>query len=479
MKLSILDGMQQEQQMDMDWLTRPTGDVFADTGGIVIEELRRQRAFADLDILSLITQVAKFYVNEWGSGQISPFFLNSAITQPSYKPPKKISETTKYFQALLIGEDGEMGFCRLLGEETLLFPAGRNNQVLAGSGTYVNFHHLFDMGTRLSAAALIRMFFVPLGSTMLMGKLAVVSSPNRQVAQRFVQENVREHLGQMMHGGDLATGICRSRDRSPETALINLAKKLIRDTEDLPDTDIQLYRFTNFSASPEVAFHYLKHPVYRFIRKVNSIKLRSSWQPFAHSFFVNSELKQLIYDEGQDQYEGLTKKERVQVNVDDFSHWHNRLYYKLIRDQNILYDMGNWTRKRAGKQALRADVAFEYAKIVRNMTESTIRKIKDLATFLVRGEDDVKIKQRLNQLLKARKQYQIRDYVLRMVKENYQEGNPEPLLTLEEFVKDLFPSSVQASDMRQLLLIAIYEQLHEKGVNVEVEEEEPIDESEN
>jgi len=84
--------------IEYDWLTRPTGDPFADVGGSVIRYLMEKHP--EKDILELIEYMAKIYVNKW-EGKINPFFLNSAITQPAYKGDVKIKETIKYFTSLI------------------------------------------------------------------------------------------------------------------------------------------------------------------------------------------------------------------------------------------------------------------------------------------------------------------------------------------------------------------------------------------
>src|SRR5579859_7840835 len=126
---------------NIDWLTHPTGDPFADTGGYVIKYLSEK--FPEKNVLELIEYIAKIYVNRWGA-KINPFFLNSAITQPAFKGDTKIKETLKYFKSLLEEKDYvEEGYCRISGQKTKLFKAGRDNSIMSGSGTFVNFHHSF------------------------------------------------------------------------------------------------------------------------------------------------------------------------------------------------------------------------------------------------------------------------------------------------------------------------------------------------
>ncbi len=51
--------------IDYDWLTKPTGDPFADTGGYVIQYLWSISTCENMDIDELIEFVTKIYVNDW------------------------------------------------------------------------------------------------------------------------------------------------------------------------------------------------------------------------------------------------------------------------------------------------------------------------------------------------------------------------------------------------------------------------------
>src|SRR5690606_11031044 len=111
----------------------------------------------------------------------------------------------------------EEGYCRILGEKTKLFPGGRDNDILSGSGTFINFHHAFQSGIMLSKEALIRMFFVPLGCVQLNDKIALLYSNNEELAEYFVTENVQENSRRI--ATKIAEGIRRWKFKNPSSAL--------------------------------------------------------------------------------------------------------------------------------------------------------------------------------------------------------------------------------------------------------------------
>ena len=159
--------------VDYEWLTRPTGDPFADTGGYVIQYL--WNLYPDKDIDELIEYVTKIYVSDW-KGKLHTFFHGSKITNPSIKKDEdKVRGTIELYQSILAEKANYIeGNCRITGRYTKLFSAGRESLILSGSGAFINYHHNFQPGLYLSKEILIRMFFIPLGVQLLIEKIVLI-----------------------------------------------------------------------------------------------------------------------------------------------------------------------------------------------------------------------------------------------------------------------------------------------------------------
>ncbi|MDQ3682669.1 MAG: hypothetical protein M3352_06305 [Bacteroidota bacterium] len=276
--------------LEIDWLTKYTGDPFADTGGLVIKYLWSLPHLKDKDILGLVDYAANIYVNKW-DGKLHAFFLNSRITQPAFKGQRKIDESLKYYKALVDEtESYQEGYCRISGQKVKLFPAGRDNHILSGSGTFVNFHHNFEPGLYLSKEILIRIFFVPLGLVQLNDKVAMLSSNYEKVTEFFVKRNCKENLNAISN--NTAEGVLRSEFNNPANALFNFAdtylnthlKMLLAGDEEVlfneADVTLNLYHFTNFGASPEVILHALESKVFKFYAFCNRITIKKDWNKF-------------------------------------------------------------------------------------------------------------------------------------------------------------------------------------------------------
>jgi CRISPR-associated protein Cst1 len=465
--------------VNYDWLTKTTGDPFADVGGFVIEYFAQKHP--DKNILGLIEYVTRIYVNQWDNN-LHSFFLNSTITHNSNKGQKGIDKTISYYKSLLEDrEAGQEGYCRISGQKTKLFFAGRENHIMSGSATLVNFHHAFQSGILLSKEILIRMFFVPMGLVQLGNKVALIYSNNEEVTKFFVTENCRANLSDL--ASQTSKSIQRSDFNNPANALFAFAEKCI-DTRKIATYDaendksltegvvLNLYHFTNFGASPDIQLYTIPATVFAFYSHcLNHYK--KDWFPFIRSQYSNSKFKNARFNETTGNWEN--SKEEVGFEV--YKIWRNRVYEKLLYDQSIRREILLWSTK----HAFQFDIVALYQINLRSMDKRTIQKIKQLADFIVLGQEKDAVKKAITKLNGTKSSHDIRHFLLKLSNDNYKRGNADPLFTLEEYVDYLFPDGTSWKEIRDLLLIAIYQKLHEHRIRLEIElpeEEETETESE-
>jgi len=454
-------------------LTKQTGDPFADTGGFVIEQLWKIPQLKNKTIFQLIEYATKIYVNNWG-GKLHSFFLNSKITQAAFKGPRKIEEALKYYKGLLDETTPyEIGYCRILGIKTKLYPGGRDNHILSGSGTFLNFHHSFQNGVMFSKEVLIRTFFVPLGALQLSDKIAIISSNNEKVSKRFVRQNVKDNISRI--GAKSADGVLRSEFNNPASAMFDfvhssLTDKFVDFAED-ESVEINLYHFTNFGASPEVILFNFSSPLFSFYRKVLHRDLELDWKRFVRKHYYNSKHKDARYNSKSDLF--VSEKKKPPIEYEQYKTWINWIYQDLIAGKNILPAMLNWTRK----NPFNFQIVRLYQNHLKNMDNKTLDKIEALADYII--ADESKLKKRIGILNRAEKVMDVRRFILGLVKENHSKQNDEALITIKEYVNYLFPDGVSAKEIRDLLLIALYQKMHENKIFFDLEEIENNIESEN
>ncbi len=454
--------MKNTYKINEDALFCVTGDPFVDAGGFALKELMAQ--FPDKDIMELIMFVAQIYVDKW-EAKINPYFLNSKITQPAFDAEKKKSETEKYFRDILNGTmPSQKGYCRITGQYTDLYPGGRDNTVLSGSGKFVNFHHAFASGMMLSKEALIRYYFLPLGSEIVQDKIAVISSNNAVVAELYARKCCARILSDV--GQNQSLGILRSQSHSVGTAVFRFLDDVCTVyRDDCKGDSIVLYHFSNFGASPEIQIYTLPSQVFLFYRICNNALYKTEWKDFVGHYYKSVNHKNIFFDSSSNNYVGLDGKSgNVVIEEKDYKYWKNLVYDRLLSGGSILHMILQYSRK----FSFNLDLLRNYLINIRNMKRETVEKIYQIADFIMSAYDETDMKNIIRGLDGVKNPYSLRRFMLRkVIEKNYLLGN-DILVSVEDYVNYLFPDTSSWMEVRDVLLIAIYQRLHEKHLKVEI-----------
>ncbi|MCD7898566.1 MAG: hypothetical protein LUH22_01435 [Bacteroides sp.] len=450
------------------WLTHPTGDAFADLGGYVIKTLHHR--FPEKNILELIEYVTKIYVDKWDA-KINPFFLNSPVTQNSFKTPESKKEKTRlYFENMFNDTTSLKGICSITGQPNQLFPATRKNSILTGSGKFINFHHSFTDGIMLSKEAITRFHFVPLGGIYLQGKIALIQSNNPAIAELFAVINCNKNLEAIAKGA--SEGILKSPCKSAGTAIFRFIDEAVIDIKRKTDQHIHprannaltLYHFTNFGASPEVTLYQVPGKLFYFYTFTQTPAVKKDWNAFINSHYYSNDYKKAQYQKDTQQYQWSQKNQETFIEEADYQTWSNQIYNKLIDGKSILRDFVRWSVD----NAFQFKIVETYQTYIQNMKQETISKINQMAEFILRANDKRGIEKAIKALNGARNSYQLRRFIIKdIVAKYYQEKNEEAIITVEDYANYLFPDTSSWQEIRDVLLIAIFQQLHEKDIELD------------
>ncbi len=444
--------------------TKPTGDPFIDVGGYVIQGLGER--FPQKTIFELVEYATTIYVKQWNS-KLHTYFLNSSITQPAFNAEKKVSETLKYYKGLLeeTNPDVKYGFCRILGEETKLYVAGRSNHMMSASGAFINFHSAYESGLYLSKEALIRIFFVPLGVCFVGDKVALLQSNHAQVSSFLIQKNVEENLKNVASG--LSEGTLKSEYGIVTNALFSYAdfcignlRIAIIDEEDplaLKDVQLNMYHFTNFGASPDIVLYTFSNILFAFYAYCKK-NYSTEWNGFINQHFKYSKFKDAHFDVSKQEW--YNAKERL--GFDSYKIWNNPILNKLLKNESIIGHLCKWSRK----NQFSFNIVEIYCINLLKMDKYTIQKIKELSDFILINRSDDQITKAIVKLNGLKSSADFRLFLIKLIKENYETKNPEPLITLEDYVLYLFPDGSFWKNTRDLLLISIYQKLHELNLRL-------------
>ncbi len=463
--------------MEENSFTKPTGDPFIDVGGYVIQSLSEK--FPQKTIYELIEYATTVYVKQWG-GKLHTYFLNSSITQPAFNAEKKVSETLKYYKGLLeeTNQDFKDGFCRILGNETKLYIAGRSNHMMSASGAFINFHSAYEGGLYLSKEALIRIFFVPLGVCFVGDKVALLQSNYPQVSYFLVKKNVEENMRNVASG--FGEGTLKSEFGIVANALFSFADfcignlKVAVENDDeiaLKNVELNLFHFTNFGASPDIALYTFSNRLFAFYAHCKT-HYSKEWNLFINQHFKYSKFKDAHFDTTKQEW--FNSKERL--SFDSYKIWNNPILNKLLKNESIIGQLCRWSRK----NHFSFNIVEIYCINILKMDKYTIQKIKELADFILNDKSDDQIKSIITKLSVLKGQNNFREYLVKLIRDNYNAKNPDPLITLEDYVFYILPEGSNWTEMRDLLLIAIYQKLHLMNKIIEdLAKEEDLEETEN
>ena len=103
-----------------------------------------------------------------------------------------------------------------------------------------------------------------------------------------------------------------------------------------------------------------------------------------------------------------------------------------------------------------------------------IQKISDKIIALCQKESN--FKKFITPIEGTRYAHELRAAILRLVKIHYKDGEPEPFVRLKDYVEYLFPDGQNWREMRDFLLISLYEKLHDLRIDpTQVSDEELSD----
>jgi CRISPR-associated protein Cst1 len=462
---------------NINWLTYPTGDPFADIGGFVIEYLHEKHP--EKPIETLIKEATNIYVHKW-ENNLHSFFLNSTITHNSNKGQKGFDKTVAYYRRLIDGVGGTNGYCRITGQKTKLYPAARDNHIMSGSATLINFHHGFESGLQLSKEALIRIFFVPLGVEQLGEKVAALISNNAAVTSFFVRKNVDQNFKNI--GSNISKSIVRSDFSNPVNAIFDYAHQCIEGVKTTTYDEqikmsptkgitLNLFHFTNFGANPTINIITLPATIFTFYAYC-LLYHKKDWNNFVFRQYNSSKFKNAVYDSQSEKW----TNSKEEANYNSYKVWGNRAFEFLLNGNSDRFR--GLILRHSKIHIFNFQIVEQYQINIRNMDKRTLFKIKELADFIIADSSDDEIKKAITNINGQKSSNALRRYLLNLVASyNKKHSDKEkPLITVEEYADYLFPDGTYWNEIRDLLLIAIYQKLHEmnKAVDVELEEENEV-----
>ncbi|WP_320043478.1 type I-B CRISPR-associated protein Cas8b1/Cst1 [uncultured Desulfobacter sp.] len=440
-----------------------TGDPFVDNGFLAKSYLKDISNEPQTD-LDLINRACDIYVDRW-SAKINALFLNSKVTQPAFKPPQKKEKTYEFYQNLGTSSADATGYCRTCGSQSPLFKAGRDVFCLTGSGDYANFHHGHEPGIMVCKECLINLFFLPLSVLQMGGRLALLQLNSPEIKAYWKEKTVAANLTAIGIGS--SDSILRSKYANPKNALFNLAKEIIDTTNaDQGGQFLELYHFTNFGASPDCEIYRLPAPVFTFLNNVLRY-YKKDWYDFVRIYYRISGAS------WQDETDSWQKNKQGDSPLDESEYLNNPnlIYEKLLAGESIISFFAGYAKRRYLKNlpGVHKFIVRVYIEEVMQMEKERINVIKRVAdTILDMAKEEDAVNKYLTKIQGPQNAYELRSVIVWMVK-RHNKLHPEQtaLITLDEYLDYLFPLGQFWSEIRDLMLIYLYQRLHEENIRIE------------
>ena len=439
---------------------KQTGDPFVDAGGLALEFWKSK--YENKMILELISDAATLYVNKWGANLFT-LFHGSKITHKAYIGNEKIKASVKLYEQMLEPPQNCLeGYCRTCGTNDLLFHVGRDQFSLSGSAALVNFYHAHEDGLEICASCAIKLFFLPFIVLQMGANLALLQATKDATNRYWLKKTVEENYNKI--GKVTSDGILKSKFGNPKNALFDIANEIIDFVTEKDFIDqLQLYLFSNFANKVNCIIYVLPNPVFLFLNKVLKAGNREEWFTFVKRHY---HIKKSEWDEKN---KGWKNKDGVSLDADEYLNNPNDIYEKLLSEKSILPNLRKYAKQKYfNNKGFDSLIATYYVKEVLNMKEEQINLIKKITDVIIDlSLKNGTIKKYIFMIEGAGKAYQLRGAILKIVKDNYRSGAPEPVITLHDYVSYLFPDGQYWGEVRDLMLIYLYERLHDLDVNRE------------
>jgi CRISPR-associated protein Cst1 len=169
-----------------------------------------------------------------------------------------------------------------------------------------------------------------------------------------------------------------------------------------------------------------------------------------------------------EQTKKFKESKELRYNEEYFSYkWKNIIYEKLIREESIITYILKWSKH----NKFNFKIVRYYQQILRNMNTKTIDLIEKLSDYIIENESEIKTN--LSRL-RTSNGTRLRSFIVRLIDKNYKAGNKDPLITLHDYVEYLFPVGTYKEEIRDLMLICVYQKLHEKEIQIDMDDSDDV-----
>jgi len=441
--------------------SKSVGDPMVEVGRLGLIEFCGKDKFDSFEELNKeIEKLFNIYTFKT-SGRIGQVFSsNSKFTHNSTGKDlnKRLKQAVEYFNELI--EESYQGYCISCGKKDNLCSVSKTIFPLTTGNSNANFTSNFSNQFLMCKVCMSSLFFAPINMQKTSGRMGFMISNNKEINKFWSEENIAKFKGNLLKGLD---SLVDSKINIFENFIYSMIEEL---QEEELFGDITFYLISNVDKGSEInVVHILENQI-RFINQV------------APRFFKNElptkqkdEWNYLIFKYSSKDSNGKfrTRKETINGKAKTIKFKdeviENRQYKSTIKYFNPLISnfiqgksiLGFFKQNRCSWNLTKI-----YLKEIKKMREERLDAIKRVADklLLLKKEDDKEfIKKVVFPIERTKTQNEFRTKLREFMRKLLALPDKPKLLTADEMVFQILPSGESWSETKDILLIALYENL--------------------
>ena len=447
--------------------SKPVGDPMVEIGRLGLVEFCEKNKFKNIEEFRVyIEKLFNIYTFKT-TGRIGQVFSsNSKFTHNS--TGKDLNERLKQALELYDGliKESFDGYCLSCGKKDDLCSVSKTIFPLTTGNSNANFTSNFSNKFLMCKECMSALFFAPINMQKTTGRMGFMISNNHEINEFWTEENIAEFNANIVKNMD-------SLVDSKVNIFENFIYKMIEELqEEELFGDITFYLISNVDKGSEVNVVHISENQMKFLHGVapkffkNELptKQKDEWNYLI--FKYSSKDKSGKFRTRKESIDGKAKMIKFQEDVIDNKNYKSTMKYfnplisNFIQGKSILYyfkkNLCSWR------------LTTIYLKEIKGMREERLNVIKKVADNLqLFNEDDKTFYKKIVRPIEMTKsQTEFREN-LRVLMRKFLSKSDEPLFTADEMVLYILPSGESWYEIKDILLIALYEKMNLKENDIE------------
>ena len=427
------------------------------TLGMIAIELLCEKPFKECtkeDLLSAAKILVDWYLTPAWSKELLSIFPNSKYVNVSIKD--KRGESLNFLSNLISGIiapiNNNSSLCQFCGDNSNEICYAKTVIPLAGSYHLSNFFPSFQQGIHACPRCVFAIQFSPLLCYKAGGKPCLISSGNILLLTEYGKEIIKGLKSRSASGefnDKSKSGLFDDNFKSTENALFNLAyrfsSKYVIEGICSENESITLYYFDNYNQKPKgVQIFRFPSNVFSFISFVmNSPQYKKDWFTLLSRYYLQK----------------IQKDDSIPI----WKTSRNSIHTNLLENKSIIWAFKDDKNRKA---LVTWELVEEYCKKVRHMNQQRLNEIKKCADRIAKMIKQKNNKKRLNAIVSSKNLEEFRNQIRLSMVDWQKLGKEEPLIGFEQFTQILIPGDYRGwTEVKDLIVVRLYEQLHDILVN--------------